>query len=72
MIEQHAMPDTFVTNICFGGPGLRTAYITLSSAGHLISMPWPRGGLPLHCLNRPAPSGTYGPESLVHQRSEAD
>jgi len=52
LIEQHAMPDTFVTNICFGGPELRTAYVTLSSAGELISMPWPRGGLPLHFLNR--------------------
>jgi gluconolactonase len=52
LIEQHAMPDSFVTNICFGGPELRTAYVTLSSAGQLISMPWPRGGLPLHFLNR--------------------
>jgi gluconolactonase len=52
VIERHAMPDGFVTNICFGGRDLRTAYITLSSSGQLISMPWPRGGLPLHCLNR--------------------
>lgn len=52
LIEQHPMPDTFCTNICFGGQELRTAYITLSSAGQLISMPWPRGGLPLHFLNR--------------------
>jgi len=51
-IEQHAMPDAFVTNICFGGPELRTAYVTLSSTGQLVSMPWPRGGLPLHFLNR--------------------
>jgi gluconolactonase len=52
VIEQHAMPDIFVTNICFGGPELRTAYITLSSAGTLVSMQWPRPGLPLHWLNR--------------------
>lgn len=52
LIEQHPLPDTFVTNICFGGPGLQTAFITLSSAGQLVSMAWPRGGLPLHCLNR--------------------
>ena len=52
VIEQHAMPDIFVTNICFGGPDLRTAYITLSSAGELVSMQWPRPGLPLHWLNR--------------------
>lgn len=53
LIERHPMPDIFVTNICFGGPGLQTAFITLSSSGHLVSMPWPRAGLPLHCLNRP-------------------
>ena len=52
MIEQHPMPDIFTTNICFGGPELRTAYITLSSAGKLVSMTWPRPGLPLHWLNR--------------------
>ena len=52
IIERYPMPDSFVTNICFGGAGLRTAYITLSSVGQLVSMPWPRGGLPLHCLNR--------------------
>ena len=52
IIEQHAMPDSFATNICFGGPDLRTAYVTLSSTGQLISMPWPRAGLPLHYLNR--------------------
>jgi len=52
VIEQHHMPDIFVTNICFGGPDLRTAYVTLSSAGQLLSMQWPRPGLPLHWLNR--------------------
>ncbi|MGE0799114.1 MAG: SMP-30/gluconolactonase/LRE family protein [Lautropia sp.] len=51
VIEQHPMPDIFPTNICFGGPDLRTAYVTLSSAGQLLSMPWPRPGLPLHWLN---------------------
>jgi gluconolactonase len=53
MIEQHRMPDLFTTNICFGGPDLTCAYITLSSSGRLVSMPWPRAGLPLHWLNRP-------------------
>jgi gluconolactonase len=46
------MPERWVTNICFGGPGLRTAYITLSSTGRLVSMPWERPGLALHHLNR--------------------
>jgi sugar lactone lactonase YvrE len=41
-----------VTNVCFGGPGLRTAYATLSMGGTLVSFEWPRPGLPLHYLNR--------------------
>lgn len=40
--------DTHVTNICFGGPGLRKAYLTLSYAGQLVEMDWPRPGLPLY------------------------
>ncbi len=49
--EDIAMPDPFPTNICFGGPDLKTAYITLSGAGRLIAMDWPRPGTPLHFLN---------------------
>ena len=49
--EDLAMPDPFPTNICFGGPGLKTAYVTLSGAGRLISIDWPRPGAPLHFLN---------------------
>jgi len=43
--------DMYATNICFGGPDLRTAYITLSSTGRLVAMDWPRPGLPLNFLN---------------------
>ena len=50
--ESIAMPDIFPTNICFGGPDLQTAYITLSASGVLASMQWPRPGLALHFLNR--------------------
>lgn len=39
--------DPLVTNICFGGPDLRTAFITLSGFGRLISCRWPRPGLKL-------------------------
>lgn len=46
------MPDRVTTNICFGGDGLRTAYITLSSTGKLVSVPWSTPGLPLNYLNR--------------------
>ena len=49
--EDVAMPDPFPTNICFGGADLRTAYITLSGAGKLVAMDWPRPGTPLHFLN---------------------
>lgn len=47
----YVMPDIFPTNICFGGPDLQTAYITLSGTGRLVSMRWPRPGLPLNFLN---------------------
>jgi len=39
--------DNYVTNICFGGPELRTAYITQSVTGRLVEMPWASPGLPL-------------------------
>jgi gluconolactonase len=47
-----SMPDRVTTNICFGGLDLKTAFITLSSTGQLVSCPWPVGGLPLNFLNR--------------------
>jgi gluconolactonase len=50
--EHVPMPDTLTTNICFGGDGLKTAYITLSSTGKLVSTPWPTAGLPLNFLNK--------------------
>jgi gluconolactonase len=46
------MPDFMTTNICFGGPDLRTAYITLASTGQLVAMPWPHAGAKLNYLNR--------------------
>jgi gluconolactonase len=39
--------DPYVTNICFGGAGLRTAYVTLSGTGRLVALDWPRAGLAL-------------------------
>ena len=45
------MPDRLTTNVCFGGEDLKTAYITLSSTGQLVSMPWDTPGAPLNCLN---------------------
>lgn len=51
-IEYISMPDAMTTNICFGGPDLRTAYITLSTTGQLAAMDWPCPGAPLNFLNR--------------------
>ncbi|KMV16576.1 SMP-30/gluconolactonase/LRE family protein [Mycobacterium heckeshornense] len=39
--------DPAVTNLCFGGPGLRTAFITLSASGRVVALDWPRPGLQL-------------------------
>lgn len=39
--------DPYVTNLCFGGADLRTAYVTLSGTGRLVALDWPRTGLPL-------------------------
>lgn len=47
VVTQVPTGDPITTNICFGGPELRTAYITLSGTGQLIEMPWPEPGLTL-------------------------
>jgi gluconolactonase len=51
IVEFHEASEGYCTNICFGGPNLQTAYITLSGYGTLIAVDWPRPGLPLHYLN---------------------
>lgn len=47
LLEFHEAPEIYCTNICFGGPDLRTAYITLSGYGQLLAAEWPRPGLRL-------------------------
>jgi gluconolactonase len=47
-IEHIALPDELVTNIAFGGDDMRTAYITLSGSGRLVSARWPEPGLRLN------------------------
>jgi len=50
IIDVAKMPERMPTNICFGGPDRRTAYITLSNTGKLVSMRWREAGLRLpHC-----------------------
>lgn len=46
--EHFPMPDPLTTNICFGGPDGRTAFVTLSGTGQLVSFTWPRAGGQLH------------------------
>jgi gluconolactonase len=52
LVDQIPTGDIVTTNIAFGGPDLKTAYITLSGKGELVTMDWPRPGLPLNFLNR--------------------
>lgn len=49
LVDQVQIPehDFFVTNICFGGDDLRTAYITSSGRGRLYATTWPVPGLRL-------------------------
>ncbi|MEZ5377875.1 MAG: SMP-30/gluconolactonase/LRE family protein [Acidimicrobiales bacterium] len=42
-----AFPDPLTTNICFGGEGLQTAFVTLSATGRLVSCTWETPGLAL-------------------------
>jgi gluconolactonase len=44
--------EPMVTNVCFGGPDLTTAYITCSGFGRLVAHEWHCPGLPLNFLNR--------------------
>ena len=45
--QHYAFPDLIVTNICFGGADMHTAWITASSTGKLFKAAWPRPGLKL-------------------------
>ena len=47
IMEFYEAPEPYCTNICFGGPNMQTAYITLSGYGRLIAVDWPRPGLKL-------------------------
>jgi gluconolactonase len=46
-VVHHPTGDPLTTNVCFGGDDMRTAYVTLSGTGRLVSMPWPVEGLRL-------------------------
>ena len=42
------LPDRYVSNLCFGGPEMKTAYVTLGASGSVTALPWPRAGLALN------------------------
>ncbi|MDB5725503.1 MAG: hypothetical protein JWQ16_2257 [Novosphingobium sp.] len=46
-LEYWEGPEPYCTNLCFGGPDLMTAYLTVSGTGLLIAADWPRPGLAL-------------------------
>jgi gluconolactonase len=52
VLDQVLTGDPMTTNVAWGGDDLKTAYVTCSGTGRLISLPWPRPGLPLNFLNR--------------------
>jgi gluconolactonase len=47
VLEQVPTGDPLTTNLCFGGPDLKTAYVTCSGTGQLVAFDWPRPGLRL-------------------------
>lgn len=46
-LEYYEGPEPYCTNIAFGGPDLKTAYVTTSGYGRLLAVDWPRAGLKL-------------------------
>jgi gluconolactonase len=45
--EFYSTEEVFTTNICFGGAEGRTAYVTLSGTGRLVTIDWPAPGFEL-------------------------
>jgi gluconolactonase len=46
-LRRHSVPDFLVSNLCFGGPELRTAFVTLAYRGELLATTWHEPGLRL-------------------------
>ncbi|MGI9412011.1 MAG: SMP-30/gluconolactonase/LRE family protein, partial [Hyphomicrobiaceae bacterium] len=47
LVRTFEVPDRYPTNVCFGGPDMCTAYVTLSDTGRLGKLQWPEPGLKL-------------------------
>jgi gluconolactonase len=58
LLLPEALADHMTTNLCFGGPDLTTAYLTLGSTGRLVACPWPVAGLPLAFSHGSIPPAT--------------
>lgn len=48
LLRQVSLPDSYVTNLCFGGPDLRTAFVTIAETGRLVALDWDEPGLKLN------------------------
>ena len=49
LVSHVPLPDRMTTNLCFGGPALRTVSVTLSGTGKLVAIDdWPIPGLALN------------------------
>jgi gluconolactonase len=46
-LRHTAIEDPLVTNICWGGKAMKTAYVTASGTGKLLAIDWPQPGLRL-------------------------
>lgn len=46
--ERVALPDFYVTNLCFGGADMRDVFVTMSATGRIAKLRWPRAGLRLN------------------------
>jgi len=56
-VEHVPTDDLLTTNIAFGGPDLRTAFVTASGTGRLLSTTWPRPGLSSFCSSSTTATG---------------
>jgi len=50
--RRHPVPDLGVSNLCFGGPQMRTAFITLAHEGRIAATEWWEAGLRLNYCDR--------------------
>ena len=46
-VRHTPLADPLVTNICWGGKEMKTAYVTASGTGKLLAIDWPKPGLRL-------------------------